>query len=148
MTATVTRQLLVLCIGLSLGTAACAAGSGVYRWTDDQGNVHYSDKPPKEAESEYIRKATGTRSAPPAPEASSEETADDKTKTAAIEGGMEVLPAKDPKLCAQGRSNLEALSGNPRIRITDEDGSKRFLTEDEKETQRANARKYIELYCE
>jgi hypothetical protein len=38
--------LLTLCIGAS---PAMATGTGVYKWTDDQGAVHYSDQMPSDA---------------------------------------------------------------------------------------------------
>ena len=59
---------------------------------------------------------------------------------------MEVMPEKDPALCEQAKNNLKALEG-ARIRITEPDGSKRLLSEDEKEGQRANARKFIKVHC-
>ncbi|MFT5579087.1 MAG: hypothetical protein ACI9WS_001845 [Paraglaciecola psychrophila] len=55
-------------------------------------------------------------------------------------------PKKDPALCRQAKHNLTALDGI-RVRMTDTDGSKRFLTEQGRAGQRANARRFSKIKC-
>jgi hypothetical protein len=135
---------LVLISSLVFSFSAHSGQSGVYRWSDDQGNTHYSDKPPKGVESEFIKATTGKVSDNPE-EANGNKTAEQQA--AALPESMEVLPEKDPTICTQAKANLEALSGRPRIRIKEADGSHRFLNEEEKETQRELARKNMEVHC-
>ena len=42
---------------LTLLATVClaAAGSEVYKWVDEEGNVHYSDTPPENTESERVQ---------------------------------------------------------------------------------------------
>ena len=40
---------------LAMLIAATPAGAGVYKWTDAQGRVHYSDDPPPEAKAQQIK---------------------------------------------------------------------------------------------
>ena len=50
------KQLLfsiVLFLGLSSGPAS--AGGGIYKWVDDNGNVHFSDKPPSEGKASEVK---------------------------------------------------------------------------------------------
>ena len=40
---------------LTLLIASTPAGAGVYKWTDAQGHVHYSDDPPADAKAQQIK---------------------------------------------------------------------------------------------
>ncbi len=40
---------------LAMLIASAPAGAGVYKWTDAQGRVHYSDDPPPEAKAQQIK---------------------------------------------------------------------------------------------
>ena len=40
---------------LVLLVASTPAGAGVYKWTDAQGRVHYSDSPPPEAKAQQVK---------------------------------------------------------------------------------------------
>jgi hypothetical protein len=119
-------------------------GEGVYQWTDEKGHVHFSDKPPKGQESDFIKTQTGSRQK--TSEAVAEAEAEQQANNTKPEA-MEVLPEKNPEVCKQAKANLEALSGRPRVRITEADGSQRFLTDEEKEAQREIARKNAEMHC-
>ncbi len=46
-------RLLALLVAV-LAIAPAVAATGVYRWQDDQGNVHYGDRPPSKAEPSSI----------------------------------------------------------------------------------------------
>lgn len=139
---------LLLVLGMIASTPVMAAKQGLYRWHDDDGTVQYSDYPPEGRDSEFIE-LTGAKkklsdSQPAQAEADKPaEATDGKSK---VYDQMEVLPKKDPVLCKQAQDNLKALE-SARIRITEPDGSKRFLSEDEKEVQRANAHKFIDIHC-
>ncbi|WP_101759646.1 DUF4124 domain-containing protein [Oceanicoccus sp. KOV_DT_Chl] len=143
-----TQHLLFLVTTLCLLAALSlqAAPNGLYRWTDADGTVQYSDYPPEGVEAEFI-KYTGASSQG---KSSTTEKKTETAETAANQGAepskLEVMPDKDPVLCKQAQANLKALEG-ARIRITEPDGSKRFLTEEEKEGQRENARKFIKINC-
>lgn len=72
------RVLAALGLGLLCGLALLpAAQAGVYKWTDDQGRIHYSDAPPAKGSAEQVKirinsydgpalvsKARGTPTAP------------------------------------------------------------------------------------
>ena len=132
------------------GSALSHAGAqGHYRWTDDNGKTHYSDRPPAGTESEYIKFSTSKKHTAKPSDSTADAATDNQADTSA-EGTLEIEPQsqKDPKLCAQAQSNLKALSGNPKVRITEADGSKRLLSDNEKEVQRERARGFIKLYCD
>lgn len=139
-------QAVTAILAITAASVAYCEPSGHYRWKDAQGNTHYSDRPPEGTQSEFIKHATGKRAKPPAEESAEKAAAAEQDPTAG-KRKMEVLPEKDSKLCKQARSNLEALAGT-RIRITEPDGSQRILTDEEKEEQKINARKIIDMHCD
>jgi hypothetical protein len=136
---------LIVSLVLSSPIILHAASDGLYRWVDEGGNVKYSDHPPTGIEAEFIKFSTG-QSHKPATPSKDGEAQPETASNPQLPAKMEVMPAKDPKLCAQAQQNLKALEG-ARIRISEPDGSKRFLTEEEKEDQRENARKFIDINC-
>jgi hypothetical protein len=136
--------ILGLAILVTIAASHISAGqNGHYRWTDADGTVQYSDRPPEGIEAEFIKFSTGKRSKTEQKNTSGDE---DEIKTAGKPQQLEVMPEKDPALCQQAQNNLTALKA-ARIRISEADGSKRILTEDEKESQRENARKFIKIHC-
>jgi len=137
-----TSTLALLCC-LFIAAGSHGATSGHYRWTDNNGQVQYSDRPPAGVDSEFIKFATGTRSKVDA--APSDQTPNPNSKQV-LPTMVEVAPKKDPALCKQAKHNLKAMD-SARIRITEADGSKHFLTEQEREGQRENARKFIKINC-
>lgn len=155
MTKTVTR--LALMFLLTTTTAlALAAKDGYYRWKDDQGEIHFTQQPPLGRNYEFVESRSGASfnspgsPAQPAEENTSADGASsvDQEATARPEK-MEILPAKNPAVCAQARSNLQSLQNNAaRIRMTDADGNTRFLTAEEKEQQRARAQEAIRIHCD
>lgn len=152
MNKTVTVLLLSLGLSVSLGTHADPK-AGLYRWHDENGTLQYSDRPPEGVESELVTTYGGTVSKETAPATNTgapQKDASGNEKEAAAEnapvGEMEVLPEKDPNLCKQARDNMKALEG-ARIRITEPDGTKRLLNNDERDTQKANAQKVIDMHC-
>lgn len=140
-----TFRFTLLSLILFLGAAnSLHAAQGIYQWKDKDGTVQYADHPPEGVDAVFIKSSRSKTS-------KAKESAEEMTETSASQtkthDKMEVLPEKDPKLCKQATNNLKALEG-ARIRITDTDGSQRFLTEVEKEAQRENARKFIKLHCD
>ena len=135
---------IILSVGFFAATAVAAGDAGHYRWTDENGVVKYADRPPEGVEAEFIKFASTKHSKPSTPAATTQPATD--SAAADAPATMEGLPAKDPKLCKQAQNNLKALD-SARIRITEPDGSKRLLNEEEKEAQKENARKFIKVHC-
>lgn len=135
---------IILGIGIFAATAINAGEAGHYRWTDENGTVKYADRPPEGVEAEFIKFASTKHSKPSTSADAGQPATEQATADAPVT--MEGLPAKDPKLCKQAQSNLKALNA-ARIRITEPDGSKRLLNEEEKESQKENARKFIKVHC-
>lgn len=154
------RALRALCLGLAIAAPITVstdthAQSRVYRWTDADGNLVVSDRPPADASIRYelVSPRTSRPSSPPAPtgsassgtESSTGGEASDAAPGAAGSTGPSVV--KDPDICAAARSNLNTLETFARIRVRGADGEMRYLDESEKEAQRDEARALIRLHC-
>lgn len=149
---TYTRHLIaaagLAAIVASLSVSANSAG--YYRWTDEQGQTHYTQSPPQGRPAEFIRTSTGSRStesAAPADTGSAPDGANNEAAESQSEQ-LEGLPAPDPALCRQAHEVLESLDGYARIRAKQPDGSYKVLDEADKAEQRQLATEAIELYCE
>ncbi|MFA7552744.1 MAG: DUF4124 domain-containing protein [Spongiibacteraceae bacterium] len=134
-------QGIIIGLAISMTTSLHAQQNGLYRWTDANGTVEYSDRPPEGIKSEFIKYSGSTHKS-----SSTATSTDTPTEQTNAPQKMEILPEKDPELCKQAQQNLKALE-SARIRITEPDGSKRLLSEDEKEEQRDNARQFIKINC-
>ncbi len=158
------RDVIILGIALTAAaigfTGSAHAADSYYRWKDERGNLVVSDRPP-EASIEYEVFSTGsnrfrrvspgegavppeTTSRPGNRFETSESDDDDPMETVAVE----VLPEKNPEICERARQNLQTLESAARIRVRDESGELRYLTEDEKDVQRQNALDNIEVHCD
>ena len=131
------------------------AADTYYRWKDSRGKMVVSDRPPTDSSVDYEvvsqrsslvrRVSAGEGAVPPevTPRPGNEfEQVDTRQEQ------MEAIP-KNPESCERAKANLDTLNTSARIRIRDQEtGELRFLSEDEKETQRQKARDTIRVHCE
>ena len=118
--------------------------SGYFRWKDAEGNLKMSDRPPKAGiEAEFVRTSGSSRT-------SNTQTDDSVKKVAETTEPktMEIMPPKDPARCQLAKANMKAFEGYSRIRITDTDGTKRLITEEEKKVQVKRAISAIDQNCD
>ena len=127
--------------GLLASNQASAAGK-VYKWTDEKGLVHYSERPPVGRQTEIVKPQIGHSEPDDYGNAFNDKAKDQNKNTDAK------ASAKDPNRCAVARKNLETLKTYARIRIEGEDGQLKYLTPQEKEKQTNDAAKAIEESCE
>ncbi|CAN5897544.1 DUF4124 domain-containing protein [soil metagenome] len=140
---------------VTLGVALASPGllAEVYKWVDDQGQVQYSQSPPPGRPAQTIKPP------PKVDSKSARETLEQQLKDAEIRSDKQQEQAEaDQKTQEQGderkaaceaaRERLTKLEGKPRILQYAEDGSSKRLTEEERQTAIAEARKKIEKYCE
>ncbi len=157
--ATVLPLVAITVFGLTVGAGAysvpaAAAADTYYRWRDAQGKLVVSDRPPSDSGVEYEvvsqnsnlmrRVQPGEGAVPPEvnprPGNEFEQVSKNPQRLEAI--------ARNPESCARATANLETLNSTARIRIRDADtGELRFLSEEEKEVQRAKAQDIMRVHC-
>ena len=136
-----------------LGTASLysAADNTYYRWSDDRGNPVHSDRPPPEGidyevvstGSSLVRRVSAEEGAVPAV---TEPTPGNEFET--TETAMAEAPKKNAEYCERAKANLNSLDTNARIRVRDDKGDYRYLSNEEKDTERGIARDLIAVHCE
>jgi hypothetical protein len=151
-----TTRLLKLCwfgtfaAALTIASTANAANtkSGYYKWTDDAGKAQFTQTPPEGRKSVFVATATGaqTSSRDAEPEVKTSATAA-AAPGANLDGKMESLPQKDPAKCSQAKANLNSLKSKSRIRLTSPDGTQRFITDEERNSQIKLAEENIDVHC-
>ncbi|WP_373088200.1 DUF4124 domain-containing protein [Zhongshania sp.] len=122
--------------------------SGYYRWSDDEGKIHFTQQPPNGRTSVFIKTSSGISLDSDVSNSESRvEVADNGDET--MPEKMEVLPPKNPELCTKAKANMQSLAANgARIRISNADGSSRFLNSEEINEQKNRAQEVIEIHCD
>jgi Domain of unknown function (DUF4124) len=142
--------------------AALIAWSGmasavVYKWVDAQGKLQYGDRPPDGVHAEIVEllvahAATGrsTSSAPSQPaavtkgvggEKPSPKDADDRKAV-----DQDVAQSKD-KQCQEAQDRYKKLIEGRHIYKAGPDGERQFMTSEEIDTERLNAKRDIDTIC-
>lgn len=146
------KKILMLACLLVAAVPGLASSASVYKWTDENGVVHFGDRQPAGQPSEKINVRTGTPSSDqgsPAPQERVKALEEERGKQAASEqekSRQEALRKQRESICEQARANLEILNTHSRIQI-EENGEIRYLSPEEIEAQREKAQRLIEENC-
>ena len=129
----------------------------LYRWTDANGSPVISDRPPPTGTPYTTLNGarygtSGSIIAPqkqPVAESAVAESPSSEAPTNPPESepAVKTVVEKRPDLCEQAKDNIFKLETFPRIRTTDDDGTVRFMTEDEISGQLETAKKVAEANC-
>jgi hypothetical protein len=131
------------------------ASAVVYKWTDAQGKVQYGDRPPDGVHAEIVEGLGGGHTAAPQTRPSSSSAAsgtstannaapkDDATKQAV---DADVAATRE-KQCADAQANYKKLIEGRRIYKTGADGERQYLTSDQIDSERINAKREIDATC-
>lgn len=132
--------LLCCCLLLALPVSA----NEIYRWVDDNGVVHYTDRPREGAERLTIRTASpstparASTVAAPRGEQSELMAEPDADQTAEIRSAN----------CTSSRERLARLQRAPRLYREGEDGERLYLDDDERTLVLAEAQELVESWCD
>jgi hypothetical protein len=126
------------------------ASAVVYKWTDAQGKVQYGDTPPDGVHAEIVE-GLGTHSSPPPaqssrPALSASTTPTDKTAKEKQEVDNDVAATRE-KQCADAKENYQKLISGRHIYKTGDNGEKIFLTSEQIDTERLNAKQEVDADC-
>lgn len=145
-------MLLVMFVGQSMATK-------VYKWVDENGQIHYSSQKPvnQKVETVKLRKAPKVTAASEQADTEEDtETATDEATTDDVEDAAEAaareqLAAADrvnrQKQCELAKNNYAALNRTIRVVKTNENGETVRMTDDERVKALATAQRGIDQYC-
>lgn len=148
-------RLIAVCLAFSYSSSGIC---NIYKWVDDQGNVHYGQQQPANATSEkmdiqrHAPQDTSTYKRPSlnkqdpqaeeknADEAEANDEEKKQPKTAAEK-------KKHNEACAQARQQLSTMQSIGRIRSKDKDGNISYLSQPQKEARMKQLRDLISRQC-
>jgi hypothetical protein len=128
----------------------------IYKWVDENGQIHYSSQKPPDQEVETVKVRKGPRVTPPP---AAEETPADPNEPVDPEADAEAeaearaqLAQADAvnrqRLCDQARQNLAALNATVRVqRIDEKTGETVRMTDDQRVAAMQRANQAIREYC-
>ncbi len=140
----------LLCTALLFWSAMASAV--VYKWVDAQGKTQYGDRPPDGVHAEVVE-LLGTHvahTAAPAPARSSApktapsgDKAAQDTKNAVAQ---DVAESRE-KQCADAQDRYKKLIEGRKLYKTGPDGERQYLTSDEIDAERLNAKRDVDATC-
>lgn len=153
-------------LGLLLATTVVGAAEKFYKWTDAQGATHYSETPPPDPATKASAVKVQTRLPSGSAEAAEDlqKQRDSANKTAKEGKDKKDSDSKDAKKtstpaggkasekyaekCKQLQANLQTMQEHARIKISDEKGEARILTQEEKDSKQDDIQREIKAYCQ
>ena len=135
------------------------ASAVVYKWTDAQGKLQYGDRPPDGVHAEVVQLlgthastsastarnvSTTPAQAPPAARVAANPTAKDAQDKQAVD--QDVASTRD-KQCSEAQDRYKKLIEGRRLYKAGPDGERQFMTSEEIDTERLNAKRDIDNIC-
>ncbi|MGB5306855.1 MAG: DUF4124 domain-containing protein [Gammaproteobacteria bacterium] len=143
------------CLLLVLASGSQAAGKNqIYKWIDDQGEVHYSQRVPAGKTAQQIKGAPPPADSPDALNENLRQQVDAMDERLASKDEAAVAArkqAENEKIikqnCATARKNLAALQQGANKAYMTPDGKVARLTEEDRQQRISDARGQIKKYC-
>ncbi|AFP29678.1 DUF4124 domain-containing protein [Marinobacter sp. BSs20148] len=146
-----TIQLKTMALLLAM-VPAMANATVVYKWTDADGVTHFGDRQPTGTQAEQISVRSGQSNLVNSNSSAQQQLNElEQRQRAASEesrafDAAATRQAQRKTNCDAAQQNLEIISNNSRIRIT-ENGEQRFLTPDEVSQQKQTYEDIVEQNC-
>jgi len=151
----VRKRAIAFVMMLAVSAAGMAFASNIYKWTDEQGNVHYGDRPTGDASEERL--AISSRPTDPSKvqtrvQAAYEARAAAKKAAASEPAGpsseeLQAQALERQEKCATYKARLQKFLTSHRLYKEDENGERVYLDEDETLAARERVRNQVEEYC-
>ncbi|SFR86657.1 protein of unknown function [Marinobacter daqiaonensis] len=143
---------LILLVLFGLMLPSLVAAASVYRWTDENGVVHYGDREPSGRSAEKVSVKSGTsrsseeRASPQAQVEAMEKNEAERTRRENESAVEEARRKQREANCQAAEANLQIIRSNARIRV-EENGEQRYLTPEEIEEQKEKYKQVAEENC-
>ncbi len=140
---------------LAVSVAGMAFANDIFKWTDEDGNVHYGDRPTGDASEERL--AIASRPTNPSKvqaqvQARHEATAAAKQVAASQPAGpspeeLDAQAQERKQTCAIYKARLQKFVTSRRLYKQDENGERVYLDEDEAQAARERVENQVQEYC-
>ncbi len=132
-----------LLLALLSAALTSAQAAGLYKWTDENGTVHYSQIPPTERPAEVL---TPEPSNPPAPAAADTAANGNSPLPEGMIQGNDAPDQLTRKNCEAAQTNLATYQSFNKI--IEPDGTELVLSNEMREAKIREAQEQIRLYCQ
>ena len=148
------RKTMIMFTTAALMFSGAALSGEIYKWTDEDGNVHYEDRPTGEevelvafttsTDSSAVRASIDTRRANESARADKRSKRDEDTQEAA-----EAQLAADQRIrqCEESRARMETYLTSRRLYKEGDDGERVYLDDTQIMDARSEAQEDIQKYC-
>lgn len=136
--------------------AAGAMANEIYKWTDEEGNVHYEDRPSGAPTEERLainyRRTDGSAVQQRVSARHERQAARDEARSvaaAAEQEAAENAAAEEQRKqsCERARARLETYLQSRRLYRTDEDGERVYLDDEQRQEARQKAEEQVNEFC-
>lgn len=148
-------------IALSCAVMALTLGSGamaneIYKWTDENGNIHYEDRPSGAATEQVLTMTynrTNSGSVQKRVQARADAaTARDEARAEAAASEQEAaenaeIAAEQERKCERSRARLETYQQSRRLYRTDDNGERVYLDDEQRQEARRKAEEQVAEFC-
>jgi catalase len=149
------RKTLILFTAASVAFSAAAVAGEIYKWTDENGNVHYEDRPTgadvervavnsSNTDNSAVRASIDARRAR---QAAREDANAQREEDAAKAAEVAKITAEREKKCEDSRARMERYLQARRLYREDENGERQYLDDSQIMEARAQAQEDIQAYC-
>jgi hypothetical protein len=149
------KNALACLIMFLVSTSGMALANDIYKWTDENGNVHYGDRPSGEASEE--RMAIRSRATDPgkvqARVQSTYQTKNEAEQAAAVEPAgpteeeLRAQAKERAQKCDTYKARLQKFVTSRRLYKQDENGERVYLDEEETQAARERVENQVQEYC-
>lgn len=138
---------------LGLLISSSPSFSGIYRWTDAQGKVHFSDQPPEERitseevsdQLSPLNRDSSTQETQKLQQVFQQETPEEKVLQQQEKNQQQQRDRKTKKTCQQATQKLRRLQG--RVYFVDKKGKEIVVSEEERAERAQRLEQEIRRYC-
>lgn len=150
------KRLALSCAVVALTIASGAVANEIYKWTDEDGTVHYEDRPSGAATEERLYMTynrTDNNAVQQRVKARVDaRTAREDARTAAAESQKEAadsaaVAAERAQKCENSRARLDSYLQARRVYRTDENGERVYLDDVQRQEARQKAEEQVSKFC-
>lgn len=150
------RRIALSCAVMALTLASGAMANEIYKWTDEDGNIHYGDRPSGAATEQRLAmsyRRTDSGSVDKRVQARAEATSareEARAEAAAAEKEAEenaAIAAERDRKCERSRTRLETYLQSRRLYRTDDNGERVYLDDEQRSEARRKAEEQVAEFC-
>ena len=150
------KQVIAAAVTLTLALSSAAIAGDIYKWVDEDGNVHYGDKPAASTQAERMdidskrtdaARVTAQTQARVQARTEAREAEAEAAANGPSEEELQAEAQERRQACERSRANMQRLVTSRRIYREDESGERVYLDDAEMQATRQRVEDEINKFC-